>query len=96
MYLFDDSFEFLNNIAPDTKKYVIQTYYFLENEVAKRQIQPSDMIENLLNNKVDMQTAILVVGLVLGSFITGSVHTDSLNMLKSEYIRCYSGNNSNK
>lgn len=38
MYLFDDSFEFLNNIAPDTKKYVIQTYYFLENEVAKRQI----------------------------------------------------------
>lgn len=43
-----------------------------------------------------MQTAFLVVGLVLGSFITGPVHTDSLNMLKSEYIRCYSGNNSNK
>lgn len=80
---------FLNHINPKTKENAIQLYYYMETEGRKRPLSTDDIIGNLMKNGVDIQSAILAYGLVLGSFMTGTIDNISMNRLIQEYDNCY-------
>lgn len=78
----DHIVRFLNVINPKTKEYVKKGYTFFEEEAKKHPIEMSDVMQYLVNEGADVNTATLVIGLMLGILCTGAItHNNKLNEL---------------
>lgn len=66
--------KFMNTINPKIKAYVKMAYMFGENESSSKQsVKVGDVMQHLMNEGADVNTANLVVGLMLGSLCTGTL-----------------------
>lgn len=73
----DHIVRFFEAINPNTKNLIKKAYIFFESEAKKHPITMGDVMLHLMKEGADVNTANLVIGLMLGNLCTGALTSDN-------------------